>query len=665
MLGLTINRIEVSAETNGGLFSASLGLKKGLNIIRADNTSGKSTCVNAIAYGLGLEHILGPSRKHPFPKSLYSEILNNKEEKKTYHVHRSYVLLEIENHTNRKAILTRDVLGKNNKVSIKENDLEEDYFLGVSSNVGSAKSEKGVHYWLAEFLGWDLPDVVTFDGKEVKLYLECIFPLFFIEQKRGWSEVQANIPSNYGIKNVRKSAIEFCLGIDGFELEKQKTTLRFKIEEQKNEWDKIMAMAENVADFHQLKLAPIPSLEKYDSSYMIDFSYLEGDVEISVHEKSTALHKRLDELSKNTSNSIPQNDRLIEQQSSLRGLRRKVEENSRSIELSMISVRETDSKLTTLSHDLDQYQQLIKLKSVGSDISADLDTHKCPICESDLYDTLGNRTVKRQPMTLKENTEFLKNQKAFFEKVNDRNKSQLREKQQEEKLLNTKFEKEQRTLNQLRDDIDDISGVTKGMLRERINTENELDQVNKLTQTLEELNENALKVFNIWATSNDSLSLLRKQESDGSSLNTVSALETLIKENLTSFEFNSADINSISVSAQTFRLGQEGYDIVSETSASDYIRIIWSYTLALMQLASKHQDVKHGGFVVFDEPRQHEASMFSFMHLIDKASDAGQYDGQVIFATSLKESELSETCKEKNINLICFDDYIFTLELDK
>lgn len=50
MLGLTITNIEISAETNGGIFSACIPLKSGLNVIRANNSSGKSTCVNAIAY---------------------------------------------------------------------------------------------------------------------------------------------------------------------------------------------------------------------------------------------------------------------------------------------------------------------------------------------------------------------------------------------------------------------------------------------------------------------------------------------------------------------------------------------------------------------------------------------------------------------------------------
>ena len=78
MLGLTIENIFISVDTNGGRFCANIPLKKGLNIVRAENSSGKSTCVNAIVYSLGLEAALGPRSKRPFPKSLYDEILDKK-----------------------------------------------------------------------------------------------------------------------------------------------------------------------------------------------------------------------------------------------------------------------------------------------------------------------------------------------------------------------------------------------------------------------------------------------------------------------------------------------------------------------------------------------------------------------------------------------------------
>ena len=276
--------------------------------------------------------------------------------------------------------------------------------------------------------------------------------------------------------------------------------------------------------------------------------------------------------------------------------------------MTMIAVSDAENKISTLKHDLNQYHQLRHLRHVGSDIETDLETQKCPICESDLYDTLGNRTVKRQPMTLEENINFLKNQIDFFENIRNKNISQLEDYKAQIRLLKTKIEVETEKLKEIREDIYDINSVTKSLLREKIQAEIKLREVEKLKTILEELMTRARETHKEWKTATESLSLLRKLSNiDGNHL-VIKNFESIIRSNLASFQFNPSAISSISISRQTLRPEQEGYDIVAETSASDYIRIIWAYTLALMELAGRETDVKHGGFVVFDEPRQHEAS---------------------------------------------------------
>lgn len=136
---------------------------------------------------------------------MYEIIYDNKEDENEYYVSSSHVSLIVKNSKKDTVVITRDILGNENKVTVHQDGKDTDYFLGVSGHVGSAKSERGFHRWLSRFIGWELPNVVTFDGGEVKLYIECIFSLFFIEQKRGWSEIQANIPTIYGIKNVKKN----------------------------------------------------------------------------------------------------------------------------------------------------------------------------------------------------------------------------------------------------------------------------------------------------------------------------------------------------------------------------------------------------------------------------------------------------------------------------
>jgi len=662
MLGLTLVNVEISVETNGGRFSTKIPFGNGLNIIRADNSSGKSTCVNAIAYGLGLEAILGPSRKRPFPKSLYEVIYDNKKDENQYFVSSSSVAIEIKNSSGVFAKLKRDIKGHENMVEVESSFDGGDYFLGSAGNVGSAKSQKGFHHWLADFIGWELPSVVTFEGKETKLYLECIFPLFFIEQKRGWSEIQANTPTHYGIKNLKKAAAEFCLAIDSFEHEKKIALLKNKIESAEIEWDKLRSSIEGVADYNVVRVKNLPDLDSKITTYNVSFSYMENDVFIDVAEQERSLNRLIEGLSENIASKTPNNESLSSQFALMRVLRREIEDKSSTIEMILMSISEVDNKLSTLKHDYDQYQQLRRLKSVGSEIGPDIATQKCPICESELYDTLGNSTVKREPMTLEENIEFLKNQLDFFGSIRKKSVIQLQELQAGQRLLSSRMEVENDKLSSLREDIDDVNGATKASLREKIKADALLRDVLKLKESQADLNRQAERISSAWAIATDSLKLVRKGAVVTEKKVIINKLESIIRGNLKAFGFNHSAISSVAISRQTLRPEQEGYDIVAETSASDYIRIIWSYTMALLELSGKEKEVKHGGFVTFDEPRQHEASKVSFTSLIEKASEAGTYGGQVIFATSLDETELRASCGSKKVNLVCFDDYILTLE---
>jgi hypothetical protein len=664
MLGMTVENIELIAKTNRGEFSVDIPLSTGLNVIRAENSSGKSTCVNAIAYGLGLEAILGPRSKRPFPKSLYEVIYDNKEEENEYYVSSSRVSLTVKNRKEDLISISRDILGDENKVVVLQDGKSTDYFLGSSGSVGSAKSDRGFHHWLAGFIGWELPNVVTFDGGEVKLYIECIFALFFIEQKRGWSEIQANIPTVYGIKNVKKTAAEFCLGVDSFEYEKKVTRLRNSITSSENEWEKLISSAEGIADFNSVIMNKVPELSGYKDSFEIEFLYQEESATYSVIERQRSLKLLIDKLALNISEATPDNDKLSSKQARLRKIRRDSEKNSEEIEVAMLSLSDVENKISTLKNELDRYQQLRRLKDVGSLIEADLDTKTCPICESELYDTLGNRSVKREPMTLVENIEFLKNQADFYVNIKLRNIEILKQLQSKGKMIRAKADKEELELDSLREDLNDINGETKELLRGKIQAEIELRDTKKLGDSLTDLKNQAARIYSSWSGSTSALKKLRSSSSNSDKKIVIRELLSLVKGNLQAFNFTPASIGYISISEQTLRPEQDGYDIVAETSASDYIRIIWAYTLGLLQLAGQKEDVLHGGFVVFDEPRQHEANIASFTNFIDKASESKTFNGQVIFATSLDAKELAAACDGKDVNLICFDDYILTLKAD-
>lgn len=105
----------------------------------------------------------------------------------------SYVAVEIVNARGEHMTVRRGVVSQNDRklVSVVEGpELSEgpgdyarrDYFV---LDAGAAQREAGFHRRLAQFIGWDLPVVKRYDGSDCMLYVETIFPLFFVEQKVG------------------------------------------------------------------------------------------------------------------------------------------------------------------------------------------------------------------------------------------------------------------------------------------------------------------------------------------------------------------------------------------------------------------------------------------------------------------------------------------------
>jgi hypothetical protein len=181
---------------------------------------GKSTCVKSILIALGLEAMLTTNQSDlPLPPAAKARLRSDDHE---YDVLESEVFLEIENASGRRIVTQRTIKGTRDKNLITVHDgpvltspntaaPTSDFFVNRS---GAATHELGFHRFLAEFLGWDLPMVQTYDGAEYPLYVQCIFPYFVVEQTRGWSSVQPPLPGHFRIRDSHKRAVEFLLKLD-------------------------------------------------------------------------------------------------------------------------------------------------------------------------------------------------------------------------------------------------------------------------------------------------------------------------------------------------------------------------------------------------------------------------------------------------------------------
>ncbi|ENX41572.1 AAA family ATPase [Acinetobacter sp. NIPH 2100] len=659
MLALQLIELNITVNTiQNKVFSTKIPFKTGLNVIRADNTSGKSTCVNAIAYALGLESILGPLKSKPFPKSLYETINDSKTDGISYNVTHSYVELKIQNNEHKEVTVKRLIKDQNNIITVNENGNTQDYFLKSYGTLGSAKSEYGFHNWLENFMGWELPLVPHLNGEKVKLYLEAIFPLFFIEQKRGWSEIQANVPVNYGIKNVKKTAIEYVLDISNFEIENKLNTLRNKLDHCEDQWKFLSNSIEALCDLSNFNFSEIKPIG--NQTFPIEYFISGVNADIPLHTAKVSLQHAL----KAENENVPSDNNLIEeiedQKDKLRSLYEslsnleQLKENLQTIQFDSVK------KVKVLFNDLQRYKQLDLLTKLGSENNFTVDLEECPICHNELSDFLhiSHKKSNITPMTLEQNILFIKEQYDFMNNIGKKHSeeiSTLNHKIQQKLLI---LKEEEAKLKKLENDYSEVFGDVHFQIRKKIELEKKIEDIENFIEKTSNFEENLVKLQSNWQITYESYSLLKKKLSDTSDSKTIITLEKLMQKNLDLFGFSTSEIDRITISRNTLRPEQNGYDIIAETSASDYIRTIWAFTLALLELATNSKlNIKHGGFVIFDEPRQHEARTQSLDDLIKYSSQIFENSGQAIFTTSFENLESLSSDFEK-ANIIYFDDYI-------
>jgi hypothetical protein len=231
---LRLRQFELRANTAAGSFGVTLPFAPGLVVLRADNSSGKSTCLQGIVYALGLEGMLSPSRAIPLPHVATSS-LTDESDGRELGVLESYVMLEFENEAGQIATVRRYARHRaidTQLITVWDGPVltaptkkvrESAYFV---RRPGAAQREAGFHHWLADFVGWELPEVALYDGRTSPLYLETIFPLFFVEQKRGWAGIQAQIPTYLRIRDVGRRNVEFVLALSGGDLVAERQLLQ-------------------------------------------------------------------------------------------------------------------------------------------------------------------------------------------------------------------------------------------------------------------------------------------------------------------------------------------------------------------------------------------------------------------------------------------------------
>ena len=278
---LRVRHLRLRVETKNGTYGADIPFKIGLNVLWADNTRGKSTCLQAIVYALGLEKMLSPTRLVPLTYVMTTH-LDDPDTGERLAVLESAVWLELENHRGEIITVKRGVKTNLDRrlISVFRGPLlsepgnyyrQQDYFV---LDPGAAQRDAGFHKMLADYMGWRLPAVRRYDGAETILYLETIFPLLYVEQKTGWTAIPAAFPTYLQIRDVGRRAIEFLLALDTHELELRRQQLELDLAASNAAWstkrEELVAVAATInARIDGLPAEPTISTEQIGRAYLL------------------------------------------------------------------------------------------------------------------------------------------------------------------------------------------------------------------------------------------------------------------------------------------------------------------------------------------------------------------------------------------------------------
>ncbi len=669
---MRLRQLALRIKTAEGLFGVTIPFEPGLVVLRADNSTGKSTCIQSVIYALGIEGMLSASQEVPLQYALTEKLDYQGREVR---VIESEVLLEVENSAG--AVLTlrrpiRDARSNTRLVTVSSGpalstpgDYEKrDYYVRME---GAAQRPLGLHHMLANFLGWQLPTVSRFDDSECPLYLECVFPLFIIEQKHGWSGIQARLPLHYRIREMGKRATEFVLKLDAYEIALKRQVLRGEATRIQSNWQLVAQEVKTIAERAGAVVRGLPSDVPLSADPLNAITILlpRHDAWTSLAEAVSEDRRRLQELE---SMEIP---RVQEVSSALSEALRTSQTELASLESSAfllfkeveIEKRELDAiteRISALNEDLKNNQDVLRLRGLGSIASLPSTLGRCPTCDQAITGSLLIQSQSGALMTVEENIAFIRSQLVTFESMRRDTQAVLDAKRQRVRSMQTRVEELRAQIRtQKATLVSDARMPSMAAIQERMSLSNRIRMLDEAQGEIERLRVLLNELCERWVEVQNQIRALSGEELSPQDQRKLEDLESTFKEQVRQYGLGSVPVDELRISPETYRPIHDGFDLGFNLSASDMIRTIWAYLYGLLEVARRH-NTNHLGLLILDEPRQQETAAPSFSEFLRRAATARDARQQVIFATSEESSNLRAMLESVPHQYVEFEGKIFS-----
>src|SRR5581483_3738152 len=624
---IQIAKIEIKGTSDAGAFGGSFSFVAGLQVISAPNHFGKSLAANAISWCLGLEGMFGLKDNDPslFPIAVRDVIdLNGILD---VPVQSSEAALTLSRESNVQIRLTRAIKGDPSEVLLEEitgaGEVLKTSRLFVRKQ--TMKDEHaGLQAFLFSWMGWPRVPVMTIKGVPGEIYLENLAPLFFIDQREGWTDIQALQVHRYGLQQISEVAVEYLLGaLDALEARFSRQTTVAQEAQLKAEAE---ALAQQVIALFAkegwvLNWSPHGSVadiaRRWSAPNLVDIAKKEFGFDLSTEQmqlkrKAEALRSQLSKGALDPMNAGPASD-ASQNVVDLKAKRHQLRDELRIIRA---QVQEQRELAESLEHRIASAKDTLRLKVAGI---GRLETVECPSCHRSLDPSTFDLTAQ-SAASVEAHIEALMRDRILMLGNIDSATNQMTRLAAELSRTEDQLRSAERTLALVNSAVDSIREQLTKTAMDIASVEQEIEKNGVFANELEALQE----AIDKWIAEVGELTMPKDITADMTYRRSVFGEN--LKKLLISLGHSAVTEHpesSIYLDDQyTPYLGNRR--LRSLGSASDQPRLIAAYVLALAEAAIRVGGL-HPEFVILDEPLQQNPDPKHRQLFIDfLASDAAQ-----------------------------------------
>lgn len=638
-------------------------------IITDTNTKGKSSIINALVLALGFDDLV---------KSNVSALVNEtlKYKGTDHKIKSAYIYLEIKNEDGdflsvRREIqpdLSKGMLVSFSKLSDWNSDNVREYYIGQNSYNG----EKGFHRLLSNFTDFPEIKVLSYDEDTMRLYMEYVFSAIFIEQKRGWSDIMANMPF-YRVRDPKRSTISEILGMDFIRNNLIRNKLNYEVTKLKASYEERLNTLRNYLNTRHFSLKNLPIDINSEVWSPIAYLALEGHEQRSIslllkerRETLNTYDDTISETEESDENGLKEKMLNISDEiSTLTGIK---SEKDRTLSSLQNAISLYTERKKVIEEDLAKNKEEVKIRKLFS-----LDNwsvkEQCPVCEQSIDESLLSQLKSFPTMSIDENLKYLQEQKVILEEVIKIEISEADTLEKEIAIISSQIKI---LMEQHAEIQNSLSKSIPSELMERARSIARLEQEIKTLEHMEEYTQNTFvilkQIYDQYHRKHGMLVRLKNDlsDADGKILN---KFQTKFRKFLQRLGYNSFEINSLFIDNNTFmprvifNNSEQRKKMRPDfgSSASDWIRIITAYTLALHSCRENSDSTVHPNVTVFDEPKQQNLDYEDHLHFYDIAKEVCDNGGQIIVAETDKEHFIRTKASKLNMKIIDFkESYILS-----